>query len=116
VGGPDSSLQYSPIPDASVFLATGFATTPEVEHKSCEVDNRLVHNITRETGRQFECTRKAVKDAGLPYPSLESSLLVLGIVLGGYNFLEVFSILCGIGGREFGDIDVCVVAGRIMGA
>jgi hypothetical protein len=116
VGRPDRTLQYGPVPDAPVFLAAGFATTPEVEHESCEVDNRLVHDITRETGRRFECARKAVKDAGLPYPSLESSLLVLGVVLGGYNFLEVLSILRGIGGREFGDIDVRVVAGGVVGA
>ena len=114
---PDISPQHSPVPIAvRVAFATTSLTTPQVEHQSSEVNDRLVHDVARKTSRRFKDVGKAVEDTGLSDSSLQAMLLVLGVGQASHNNLESISMFRGIGREQLCDIYVWVIAGCIVGA
>ena len=68
-----------------------------------------MHEVAREAGQRFEDTRKTTKDTGLLDPSLESLLLVLNIVLGCENTVQILSVLSRIRWRKGFDADIRVI-------
>ena len=57
-----------------------------------------MHNIAGEASGWSESMRDTVKETGPPDPSLKTSLLVLGIVLGCQDTPEVVSIYLWVNG------------------
>ena len=87
---------------------------PQIEHERRQVDNGLVHYITRETGQQCEDTGEAFENTCLPDTRLKALLLVLGVRLGGDNAYQVLLIFEWVDWREVVDVDIQMVAGCFM--
>ena len=114
---PDVAFQHGPFPNAPrIALPTTFTITKQVEHESRQVENGLVHDVTRKTSRRLEDTAETVEDTDLPDSSIAPSLLVLGVSLGSQDGIQIRSIFCWINWGKICDVDVRMIARWVVRA
>jgi hypothetical protein len=68
-----------------VVVASSRSCAPEIEEKSCKINQRLMHNVASKACWEREDPREPSKDTWLPYSAIESKFLVTSLTPGANN-------------------------------